>query len=150
VPDDRTREIAPLRQLALNMLTRAAGSGADAKTLAAATQRAYDDLARTLVPLIGEVGVTALTARAWHLAQRDDPRLALTRDSTPAGEPFAQLRFSLEQQDDPAVAADAAAVALAILLTLLVTFIGEPLTMSLLRRAWPDGSSDPSTQETRP
>lgn len=142
-------ETAPLRQLALNMLMREAGSGADAKTLAAATDRAYDELARLLVPLIGDVGVTALTARAWHVAQRDYPLLAPSPDSTQAGEPFAQLRFSLEQQDDPAVAAEAAAVALATLLTLLVTFIGEPLTMNLLRRAWPDGSSDPSPKETK-
>lgn len=141
-------ERAPLRQLALNMLTREAGSSADAKTLAAATHRAYDNLARVLVPLIGEVGVTALTARAWHLAQRDYPWLAHTQDPTQPGEPFAQLRLAVEQQDDPAVAAEAAAVALAILLTLLVTFIGEPLAMSLVRRAWPDSTSDPSPEET--
>jgi hypothetical protein len=79
VPDDRTVEIARLRQLALNVLTRAAGSGADAKTLAAAAQRAYDDLARMLVPLIGEVGVTALTARAWHLAARPYARFHARR-----------------------------------------------------------------------
>ena len=46
-------ETAPLRQLALSMLTREAGSGADAKALAAATHRAYDNLAHVLVPVIG-------------------------------------------------------------------------------------------------
>ncbi len=143
------REMTPLRQLALNVLTREAGSGADAKALAAATHRAYDDLARVLVPLIGEVGVTALTARAWHLAQRDYPWLADTRDSTQTEEPFEQLRVSIERHADPTVAAEAAAVALASLLALLIAFIGEPLTMSVVRRAWPNGSSDASTEETR-
>jgi hypothetical protein len=142
-------EHVPLRHLALNVLTREAGVGADATALAAATHRAYDNLARVLVPLIGEVGITALTARALHLAQREYPWLARTRDSTPIDEPLTQLRLSLEQHDDPAVAAEAAAAALASLLALLVTFIGEPLTMNLLRRAWPDGASDPSTEETR-
>ena len=138
-----------LRQLALNMLTREAGSSADAKTVAAATHRVYGNLARVLVPLIGEVGVTAVTARAWHLAQREYPWLADTGDSTPAGEPLAQLRLALERHDDPAVAAEAAAVALAGLLALLVAFIGEPLTMDLLRRAWPESAAEPSTEDTR-
>ena len=138
-----------LRQLALNMLTREAGSSADAKTIAAATHRVYGNLARVLAPLIGEVGVTALSARAWHLAQLDYPWLGDTRDSTPAGEPLAQLRLALERHEDPAVAAEAAAAAVASLLTLLVTFIGEPLTMDLLRRAWPDSASHPSTEDTR-
>ena len=31
---------------------------------------------------------------------------------------------------------------------LLVTFIGEPLTAGLLRKAWPDAFSDASTEET--
>jgi hypothetical protein len=145
-----TLETALLRRLALNKLTRDAGSAADARSLAAAAHRAYDDLARALVPLIGEAGVSSLAARAWHLAQRDSPSLAHTRDSAQTSEPFAQLQLSLERNDDPAVVAEAAAVALASLLALLVTFIGEPLTMNLLRRAWPDGSSDPSTGEKRP
>lgn len=135
-------ERVPLRQLALNVLTREAGVGADATALAAATHRAYDNLAGVLVPLIGELGITALTARALHLTQRDYPWLARTRDATPIDEPFTQLRLSLEHHDDPAVAADAAAAALASLLALLITFIGEPLTMNLLRRAWPDRASD--------
>jgi len=142
-------ERAPLRQLALNVLTREAGSRADTAALAAATHRAYDNLARVLVPLIGEVGVTALTARALHLAQREYPWLARTRDSTQIDESFTQLKLSLEQHDDSAVAAEAAAAALASLLALLVTFIGEPLTMNLLRRAWPDRAFDPSSEETR-
>ena len=141
-------ERVPLRQLALNVLMREAGSGADAAALAAATHRAYDNLSRVLVPLIGEVGITALTARALHLAQREYPWLARTRDSTQIDESFTQLRLSLEQHDDPAIAAEAAAAALASLLALLVTFIGEPLTMNLLRQAWPDRASDPSTKET--
>lgn len=131
-----------LRQLVLNLLRREAGVDADAAALAAATHRAYDNLARVLVPLIGEVGITALTARALHLAQREYPWLARTREATPIDESFTQLRLSLEQHDDPAVAADAAAAALASLLALLVTFIGEPLTMNLVRRAWPDRASD--------
>jgi hypothetical protein len=31
---------------------------------------------------------------------------------------------------------------------LLVTFIGEPLTARLLRKAWPDAFADANTEET--
>ena len=66
---------AALRQLALKVLAQHAGSAAGAEALAAAARRAYDDLARVSAPLIGQVGVDALTGRALHLAQREYPWL---------------------------------------------------------------------------
>jgi hypothetical protein len=138
---------AALRQLALKMLAHHAGPAAGAEDLAAAARRAYDDLARASAPLIGQVGVDALTGRALHLAQREYPWLIHTREPTPAGGPFAQVVFSLEQQH-PAVAAEAAGAVFATLTGLLVTFIGEPLTAGLLREAWPAAFSDASTEET--
>jgi hypothetical protein len=152
---------AALRQLALKVLAQHAGSAAGAEALAAAVHRAYDDLARVSAPLIGQVGVDALTGRALHLAQREYPWLAHTREGTPARTertpgtpepeqaegPFAQVIFCLERQD-PAVATEAAGAVFATLTGLLVTFIGEPLTARLLRKAWPDAFSDASTEET--
>jgi hypothetical protein len=60
--------------------------------------------------------------------------------------PFAQIVTSLQQQD-PAVATEAAGALLATLTGLLVTFIGEPLTARLLRKAWPDALPN-SNEET--
>jgi len=142
---------AALRQLALNVLTQHAGPAPGAEALAAAAHRAYDDLARVAAPLIGQIGLEALMGRALHLAQRDHPWLVHTRDGTPGptertpespppeqGEgAFAQVILSLERQD-PAVATEAAAAVFATFTGLLVTFIGEPLTARLLRKAWPD------------
>ena len=71
---------AALRQLALKVLAQHAGSAAGAEALAAAAHRAYDDLARVSAPLIGQVGVDALTGRALHLAQREYPWLVHTRE----------------------------------------------------------------------
>ena len=138
---------AALRQLALKVLAQHAGSAASAETLAAAAHRAYEDLARVSVPLIGQVGVDALTGRALHLAQREYPWLVDTREPKQAKEPFAQVIFCLERQD-PAVATEAAWAVFAIFTGLLVTFIGEPLTARLLRKAWPDAFSDATTEET--
>jgi hypothetical protein len=130
-----------LRQLALKMLAKRAGPGADADALAAAARRAYDDLARASASLIGQGGVDALTGRALHLAQREYPWLAATRDAAREEGPFTQVIFCLERQD-PAVAIEAAGAVFAMFTGLLVTFIGEPLTARLLRQAWPDAFSN--------
>jgi hypothetical protein len=137
-----------LRHLTARMLMHQAGPDADSAALAAAARRAYDQLAGILAPLIGQVGIDALAARAVHLAQRDYPWLAKTRDPEQAEGPLARVSFSLEQQD-PALAAEAAATVLAKFTGLLATLIGEPLTMRLLREAWSDGFSDVGTEETR-
>jgi hypothetical protein len=139
-------EGAALRQVVLKVLTHQAGADTDAAAVAAAARRAYDDLARVLTPLIGQVGIDALSARAVHLAQREYPWLATTREPEHAGGPFTPVNVSLERQD-PALATEAAAAVLAILTGLLATFIGEPLTTRLMRQAWPDGFSDASADE---
>lgn len=137
-------ENAVLRPVAIIVLTRRSGSGADVAAVAATAGAAYDDLAVVLVPLIGQVGFEAVTTRALHLAQREYP-------SVPAGVAdqagaFHQVSFWLKQQD-PGVAMDAAATLLATLGELLVTFIGEALTMRLLRKGWPDGFPDVKSEE---
>jgi hypothetical protein len=137
---------AALRQLALKVLAQHAGSAASAEALATAANRAYDDLARVSAPLIGQAGVDALTGRALHLAQREYPWLVYAREPEQAEEPFAQAIFCLQRQD-PAVATEAAGAVFATFTGLLITFIGEPLTASLLRKAWPDAFSDASTEE---
>ena len=136
-----------LRRLALKALAQRAGSAEGAGALATAAQRAYDDLARVSAPLIGQVGVDALTGRTLYLAQRKYPWLIHTREPDQWTGPFAQIVFCLERQD-PAVATEAAGAVLATLTGLLVTFIGEPLTTGLLRQAWPKAFSDPDTKET--
>ena len=136
-----------LRQLALKALAQRAGAAAGAAALAAAAQRAYDDLTQVSAPLIGQVGVDALTGRTLYLAQRKYPWLVHTREPEQWKGPFAQIVFCLERQD-PAVATEAAGAVLIILTGLLVSFIGELLTARLLRQAWPDAFSDASIEET--
>jgi hypothetical protein len=82
-----------------------------------------------------------------HLAQREYPWLVHTREPEHAEGPFAQVIACLERQD-PAVATEAAGAVFATLTGLLVTFIGEPLTAGLLRKAWPEAVSDASAKET--
>jgi len=138
---------AALQQLALKVLAQHAGSAPGTEALVAAVRRAYDDLARVSIPLIGQVGVDALTGRALHLAQRAHPWLVHTRAPEQWKGPLDQIIFCLEQQD-PAVATEAAGAVFGTLTGLLVSFIGEPLTVGLLRQAWPDAFDDASTEET--
>jgi hypothetical protein len=152
---------AALRQLALKVLAQHAGPAAGAEALAAAARRAYEDLARVSAPLIGQVGVEALSGRALHLAQREYPWLVHTREGTPArpertpgtpppehaDAPLTQVMVCLEGED-PAVATEAAGAVLATFTGLLVTLIGEPLTARLLRQAWPDAFAEANTEET--
>ena len=147
-----SRESTPLghpalRQLALTVLAQYSGSEEGAAVLASAARRAYDDLTNVSTPLIGQVGVDALIGRALHLAQREYPWLPAATESGPANEPFAQVIVSSSQQT-PAVATDGIAAVFATFAGLLVTFIGEPLTTGLLRKAWPDAFSDAETKET--
>ena len=136
-----------LRQLALKVLAQHAGSASGAEAFAAAARRAYDDLAHASTPLIGQVGVDALTGRAVHLAQREYAWLVDAREPEHTNEPFAQVIVSLERQN-PAVASEGAAAVFATFAGLLITFIGEPLTTGLLRKAWPKAFSDTHTEET--
>ena len=138
---------AALRQLALKVLTHHAGSTEGAEALAAAARHAYDDLADVSIPLIGRVGVDALTGRAVHLAQREYPWLRGPRDAEHTLEPFAQVILLLARQD-AAVAAEGAAMVFATFAGLLISFIGEPLTTGLLRKAWPHAFSTTPAEET--
>jgi hypothetical protein len=140
-------ENAVLRNLALKVLSQHAGPAAGAEALAAAAHRAYNDLARVSAPLIGQVGVEALTGRALHLVRREYPWLVDAREPAPATEAFAQIIVCLERQD-PAVATEAAGAVFATFTGLLVTFIGEQLTAGLLRQAWPDAFADAIVEET--
>lgn len=129
------------------MLAREAGTGANAPAIAAAARRLCEGLAEQLTPLIGDTGVAAICARSLHLTQRKVPGLAPVRASAQGDAPFALLQLSLEQQE-PAVATEAAVVLLATASELLALFIGESLTTSLLREAWPDDFAGDITEET--
>lgn len=140
-------EKAAPRQLALKVLAHRAGPDAGAEAFAAAASRAYDDLASASAQLIGQVGIDALTARALHLAQQEYPWLVHERGSEQSEGPFEQVIVGLKRQNS-AVASAAAGAVFATLAGLLITFIGESLTMQLLRRAWPDAFSTTDAEDT--
>jgi hypothetical protein len=135
------------QQVFRRMLAREAGTNANAPTIAAAARRACERFAEQLTPLIGDAGVAAICARSLHLTERNVQGLASGRASAQGDAPFAVLQRSLEQHE-PAAATEAAVAVLAAASELLAAFIGEGLTTSLLREAWPDDFAVDASEET--
>ena len=100
--------------------------------------RVYDKLRLSLTRFAGADGFAALLARSFALARAEVPslnRLTVKPDcSMDALEAFVA--------DEADGGTEAAAALTAHLLGLLVTFIGEPLTLRLVRESWPDASLD--------
>lgn len=127
-----------MRRLARRLLVVEAArrSGADARNHEAV--RVCDKLRISLTRFAGADGFAALLRRTLVLARAEVAslsRISIKPDCSMEG---------LEElvADEPDGGVEAAAALTANLLGLLVTFIGEPLTMRLVREAWPDESLD--------
>ena len=92
-------------------------------------------LRTALAKFAGVAGYRSLLLRAVALAKAEAPALALARV-----EPDGSLG-GFESLDELQDGADGAVIVIH-LLSLLVTFIGERLTLGLVRDAWPDATFD--------
>ena len=100
--------------------------------------RVCDKLRISLTRFAGADGFTSLLRRALALARAEVPSL-----QTVQVKPDCSLEGLGVLAVDATNAGPEAAVAItAHLLGLLVTFIGKPLTLRLVREAWPDVSLD--------
>lgn len=99
---------------------------------AAAAWRIYEKINARLAPLLGLAGVQALFVRSAKVAQAEFPSLA----EVAAPEGLTRLGSCLRALDST-VAAEAAATLFGTFLELMTTFIGERLTVLVLRSAWP-------------
>ena len=104
------------------------GSAADTSGRQAVIER----LQPTLVPLVGKAGFSSLLTRALTLAKRESPSLRDVRIED-------DWRLNGLSDDSSGMV-----VLIAHLIGLLTTFMGETLTLRLLRNAWPE---IPSLQE---
>ena len=89
-----------------------------------------------LATLMGNVGFQALLSRALVLAHAEVPWLCATR-VTAEGFLEGLDEVELEAQLDPEEIFEGRVILLAQLLGLLVAFIGENLTLRLVREVWP-------------
>jgi hypothetical protein len=119
-----------IRELAQRLLAYEVAADNPSEANSSAGLRVFEKLRRLLSTLVGSSGFRSLLARALTLAKAQDPRLSVAQIK-PDG--------SLEGLSDLGKQDQATEVILiAQLFGLLVTFIGESLTLSLLLDAWPD------------
>lgn len=113
--------------------------------LVGAAARACDKLRLPLAKLAGVAGFRSLMSRTLALATAEMPCLALVQvraDGTLEG------FEAVVRKQDAVLEVDVGVVVVAQLLGLLVTFIGEPLTLRLVRDAWPESSLDVTDRGT--
>ena len=112
--------------------------------------RAYDELFRTLAPVLGVAGVHALFARSARLASGDFPVFAALAHGRTGGDSDSavteRLIDSLRSLDE-ATALHAATELLGAFLGLLIRFIGEQLVGRMVKGAFPE-MDDSDSEET--
>jgi hypothetical protein len=87
-----------------------------------------------LARLMGNVGFHALISRACVLAKAEAPGLPAVHVKSDGS---LEGLDELEAQVDPKEIAEGSVVLVAQLLGLLVTFVGEKITLGLVREVWP-------------
>ena len=103
----------------------------------AAAERVFKKLSKRLAQLVTLVGSDALLARAVHLSRVEFPFLDGAQITRSDDSLTLRLGDSGKGAESGQVAEGFEAV-LAILIALLVSFIGVDLTLHLLREVWPE------------
>jgi hypothetical protein len=136
------RTVSPTRNFADRLIACETTGKQSSKTRHAAGCHVSKKLRLQLTSLMGNAGFRALLARALALASKDIAWLSavnVNADGTLEGfdKPAAQI--------DPEKLAEGSVVLLTHLLGLLVAFIGEGMTLQLVRDIWPNiPSKDPN------
>jgi len=123
----RSADTPTTRELARRLLAYEAAKAGTAKADTQAVCRVCDKLRRPLTTLAGAAGFRSLLARALTLAKQESPLLGAW-EVKPDG--------SLQGLNGEA--AQSGAVLIAQLIGLMITFIGESLTLRLLHDVWLD------------
>ncbi|NDP61043.1 hypothetical protein [Polaromonas sp.] len=123
-------------------LIEAALTTSHPQTMADATLRLWEQLAPSLISIIGEGGFKPLYKRSLRLAAKEHPWMALDPTKSSAiQQRFTDLQACLRAQD--ATHARLGSLALfTIFLDVLASLIGEELTTYLLQSAWRKETSE--------
>jgi hypothetical protein len=123
------------RDLAQRLLAYEADTGNPSVPTESAAFRVYEKLRRHLCALAGVAGFQSLASRALTLARAEAPSLSavqVTADGSLQG------LGELEPPIDNDEAVNGGVILIAHLLGLLITFIGQVLTLRLMQDVWPD------------
>src|SRR6185437_1469933 len=134
-----SRDVPRMRDLAEPLVAYETKANKSSRTKTLAAFLVGEKLRPDLAALMGNVGFRALLSRALALANAEVPWLRAVH--VKADGSFEGLA-ELEAQVDPEEIFEGGIVLLAQLLGLLVAFIGEDLTLRLVREVWSKLSLD--------
>ena len=132
------------RYLAQRLLTYEAVAGKNSETKESAAFRVFAKLRAPLVTLAGVAGFRSLLSRALTLARAEAPSLSAVQV---AADGSLQGLDELDPQVDKDQTAEGGAILIAQLIGLLLTFIGEGLTMRMVQDVWPEAVFDGRVSE---
>ena len=127
------------RHLALRLLAYEAAAGKNSEPTESAAFRVCEKLRQPLCSLAGVAGFRSLLSRALALARAEAPSLSTLQvgaDGSLKG------LDELGPQKDKDMSKEGGAILIAQLLGLLLTFIGEGITIRLVQDVWPESAFD--------
>jgi hypothetical protein len=125
--------------LAQRLLSYEAIAGKNSEPAESAAFRVCERLRRPLITLVGVAGFRSLLSRALTLARADAPSLSAVQV---AADGSLKGLDELASQTDKKQARDGGAILIVQLIGLLLTFIGEGLTLRLVQDVWPEAAFD--------
>jgi len=127
------------RHLARRLLTYEAAAGKNSEPSESEAFRVCEKLRRPLCSLAGVAGFRSLLSRALALARAEVPGLNVVQVSADGS---LKGLNELGPQRDNGLTDEGGAILIAQLLGLLLTFIGEGLTLHLVQDVWPESAFD--------
>jgi hypothetical protein len=129
-----------MRDLAYRLLAYEAGAGKASEPLEPPAIRVYEKLRQSLGEFVGVAGFQSLASRALTLSRPEVPSLSAARVAADGslqglGEIETQINMDKDRAGEYPVGGGGT-ILIAHLLGLLIMFLGETLTLSLLRGAW--------------
>jgi hypothetical protein len=137
-----------MRDLTQRLLTYEASAGNTSESVESTILRVYEKLRGNLCLLAGVAGFYSLASRALTLARSEAPSLSAVQvaadgnlQGMSAIEPLTNVKTEGVYE--------AGVTLISRLLGLLLIFLGEALTMNLVRDAWPDAVLDDANPQNR-
>jgi hypothetical protein len=126
-------------QLARRLLTYEAAVGKNSKSTESEAFRVCEKLRGPLCSLAGVAGFRSLLSRALALARAESPSLSAVQvDADGSLKGLDELGL----QNDKDLSKTGGAILVAQLLGLLLTFVGEGITLRLVQNVWPESAFD--------
>jgi hypothetical protein len=129
------------RDLAHRLLAYEAGAGKTSEPVESATVLVYEKLRQSLSAFAGAAAFESLAFRALTQAKSEAPGLWAVQVAAD-GSLEGLGEFEPQIDIDKDLAGEEGTILIARLLSLLHIFLGEALTLSLLRHAWPGAAFD--------